>query len=876
MRFLKKGIFLSMLIYFSPSANFSLRAQPILSDDFSGNTVTATNAWTGDVNHFIANAAGQLQLNAPTGGSSTLAIPYQPTDSISFSSYASLDFAPSTTNLLQIWISASTSDLTTADGYYLEIGENGTTDAIKLIKKQAGTMTTLQTGAIGALANQPAVVRFSLKRYIGGIWTLATDYNGGTAYQFEFTATDNDLDFTSQKYFGLYCFYTETRKDKYSFDDIKIDRIQLDLSPPTAVSAEIKDANTVQLNLNEAVAITNTLSLTATPGGIQTANVVLGPGLNSYTANLSQSLTAGVIYTFKLIGASDIAGNVSPELTFTDSFTAPATLAPSDIIINEIFPDPTPMIGLPDAEYLELFNHSNKTINGDDLIFKDGTSSGVRLTGVSFAPGDIVVVCQVSAVQNFPQGIKIIGIPSLPTLNNDGENLSISNTSGLIIDQITYDLNWYRDLIKDDGGWSIERINPDLPCSDQNNWIASTHPSGGTPGLQNAVFQLTPDTQAPSIVSAIPQANQTDVLVSFSESMDLTSLNVNSTWLVAPSITIANVQTIPNVLNQVILSFVTPLQNGVVYTVSTSSATDCAGNQISSGNQVSFGLTEAPSPNDLIINEFLFNPNTGGSRFVELFNQSNKIISLSGLNIYGGDIGNETSYQTTTDLLIFPDSFAVFTPNTSDISTRYAPNNPNHIYQNSLPTLPDDEGMLALRYFDGTHLITLDSLRYTKAWHSPFLNTTDQEGVSLEKIQPDLPSVSGSSWISATGPIHGTPTGRNSQFYVPNGTTAGLIQLDQQRLSPDGDGYEDFLLIPYQLPKPGYYGTIQIYDSEGRTVRNRVKAELFGTQGSLRWDGENDQGEIERPGIYLLYIELIEPSGTVLRSRHTITLLQKF
>jgi hypothetical protein len=80
------------------------------------------------------------------------------------------------------------------------------------------------------------------------------------------------------------------------------------------------------------------------------------------------------------------------------------------------------------------------------------------------------------------------GVTSFPSLNNAGDDVVLKDSNGNEIDKLTYTDDWYQDLIKKSGGYSLELINPNDPCSDASNWIASTSSSGGTPGFQNSVY----------------------------------------------------------------------------------------------------------------------------------------------------------------------------------------------------------------------------------------------------------------------------------------------------------------------------------------------------------------------------------------------------
>ncbi|MEZ5021895.1 MAG: hypothetical protein R2728_01300 [Chitinophagales bacterium] len=77
--------------------------------------------------------------------------------------------------------------------------------------------------------------------------------------------------------------------------------------------------------------------------------------------------------------------------------------------------------------------------------------------------------------------MEVIGVDGLPTLNDSGDDLTLRDENGQLIFNITYTSAFYRDNIKDDGGWSLEMIDTDFPCLEAVNWKASLDPSGGTP-----------------------------------------------------------------------------------------------------------------------------------------------------------------------------------------------------------------------------------------------------------------------------------------------------------------------------------------------------------------------------------------------------------
>ena len=77
-------------------------------------------------------------------------------------------------------------------------------------------------------------------------------------------------------------------------------------------------------------------------------------------------------------------------------------------------------------------------------------------------------------------------IANLPTLINTGTTVEIQSSSGTVLHQIDYDITWYRNTAKDDGGWSLELINPGLDNSLPLSWGAGV--LAGTPGTENSLF----------------------------------------------------------------------------------------------------------------------------------------------------------------------------------------------------------------------------------------------------------------------------------------------------------------------------------------------------------------------------------------------------
>ena len=141
-------------------------------------------------------------------------------------------------------------------------------------------------------------------------------------------------------------------------------------------------------------------------------------------------------------------------------FTAPFVLCNSaftqianryDIVIDEIFPDPTPTVGLPDAEFIELKNISSTAFNLRNWQISDGTSTATIKKDFILQPDSFVVICSTSSATLFSNFSATIGVSSFPSLNNDGDIIYLKSPEGLTVHAIAYDKSWYQNDIKSDG-----------------------------------------------------------------------------------------------------------------------------------------------------------------------------------------------------------------------------------------------------------------------------------------------------------------------------------------------------------------------------------------------------------------------------------------
>jgi hypothetical protein len=513
-----------------------------------------------------------------------------------------------------------------------------------------------------------------------------------------------------------------------------------------------------------------------------------------------------------------------------------------DILIHEIMADPSPVVGLPASEWIELRNNSLLPINLAGWRIADATSISGPMPNFLLAPDSLVIVCTSSAVAAMSVYGASIAVTSFPSLDNTGDLISIRSPQNMIVHAVNYTDEWYRSELKKEGGWTLEMMDIKNPCTGRSNWTASTDLKGGSPGKKNTVAAIHPDKDPPKLLRAFAVDNLR-IILSFDEPLDSALAVNNSYYSISDGIgnPIAINLPIP-VFDKVQLQLSTPLLSNKIYTITVRNVKDCVGNIIGSDNTVRVGMAKLADTGQIIVNEILFNPRPAGTDYVELYNRSNTIIDLKQLFIANRNSSNQVSNikpLSTDNYLFFPQDLLVFTENPQQVLSQYVCQNPSALLTvTPLPSFNDDKGNVILLNGQG---IIIDELSYDEQWHFKLIN--NKEGVALERINYTLPTNLADNWHSAASSVgYGTPTYKNSQASNP-AAMMGDISVSPEIVSPDNDGYEDYAVIQYHFPTAGYIVNCTIFDISGRHIRYLERNQLCGTSGvSLGMDWAKKAG----------------------------------
>lgn len=548
------------------------------------------------------------------------------------------------------------------------------------------------------------------------------------------------------------------------------------------------------------------------------------------------------------------------------------TAARFDVIITEIMADPSPVVGLPAAEYLEI---KNLSANAFDLKgWKISTSSNTATVSASvlLQPDSVVILCSNSNAAALSTFGRAVGVPSFPSLNNDGDVLTLLSAENKIIYAVAYAADWYQNDAKSEGGWSLEMIDPANPCGGKEAWKASIDAKGGTPGQQNSVNGSNADNTPPQLKTAFA-INDTTLVLFFDEPLDSTTAAVNNNYSL-PGFTVVSALPLTPLFQSVQLQLSSPLQTGAVYTIAAANVADCKGNAVGAFNKAKIGLPQTVAVNDVVINEILFNPKPDGYDYVEFYNRSNKIIDASTLYIAARNSNGAVSSlkQFTQDhLYFFPGDYLAVTEDKTSLQKQYLVKNEDAVLQlSSLPSFPDDKGTVVLQSINGD---VVDEVAYDEDWQFGLID--DAEGVALERIDVNTASQAKSNWHSAASTAgYGTPTYQNSQ-YKQTGNINAVVTVSPKTFSPDNDGRDDIATVGYQVEENGYVANVFIFDAGGRLVRQLVKNDLLSLKGNWNWDGLGEKNNKLPIGTYVVYTEIFNLEGKKKSFKNTIVLARR-
>jgi len=266
-------------------------------------------------------------------------------------------------------------------------------------------------------------------------------------------------------------------------------------------SIEIMSENQLRVHFSEKTEVISaqTQANYSVNNGIGSPDVAIISNTDSTIVNLqfATSFTLEQAYTITIQNVKDVNDN-SMNTANIDFIYYVAK--PFDIVINEIMCDINPApLTLPAERYVELYNTSSFDLDLTDWYFLSEGQSERVFPYLTLKSHEYLILCEEGNENLFAPYGNVIGFLTSSDIIASGRNLKLFSSDNTIIEELTYSDEWYGDDDKDNGGWSLERIDPNNYCGEENNWKASESDDGGTPGQQNSVNATNTDNTAPDL-----------------------------------------------------------------------------------------------------------------------------------------------------------------------------------------------------------------------------------------------------------------------------------------------------------------------------------------------------------------------------------------
>ena len=471
---------------FLPFFCFGQVNESFLDGNFINNPI-----WTGTTANFTVNNGLQLQSQATTTSTSYLFTPSEAFDDAVWECWVKINYNPSSANYSAVYIASDKNDLTSGCyGYFVKIGD--TQDDVSLWLQEGTKKTKIIDGTDKRTDRSPCELKIKVTRDAQGNFKLYSKLLSETDYVLEGSVQNNVV--KKSNYFGLLYVNSSTTGADYYFDDIVVTGTKApDNEAPLWTTFTLVQPNQLNLGFSEAMDFSKAAFSVDQEMG-EPSSRSIAADKKSVLLTFGQDFERGKIYTLQVSGLTDLAGNPLAETQRTIGISEAVTQG--DLIFNEV------MFENPDssAEYIELYNKSDKLLDISGLVFTNRKMDGSLNSGnkipdkTQLLPKSYLAITsdanKVWKYHNCPPESNIIST-EWSTLNNESTTLVLCNTEkDTLYDELTYNTNWHHVLVKNPKGVALERINPDLPTQDKSSWhSAASEVNYGTPGYKNSQFR---------------------------------------------------------------------------------------------------------------------------------------------------------------------------------------------------------------------------------------------------------------------------------------------------------------------------------------------------------------------------------------------------
>lgn len=388
---------------------------------------TAKLPWEGETDKFTINAKEGVRLDAPQedGGTAFITFPSTTVRNTRWEFGVHLTFNPSANNYARFYLASSSNILSgNLNGYYVQIG--GAKDNVALYRQNGEQRKLLASGRELMKGNNSPKLYIKTECDNNGYWTFWTRLESENEYTKEKQVKDTDIQ--SSACSGIYCVYTKTRSQGFTFHHVQL---------------------------------SNDVETTTKPDGTPDTPVDPVPVPPDYPAEVKGILLFNeVMYDNATDGAEYI----------------------------ELYNPSGSAVSVPSLKLMRYVDAGANTTTTKSTVILQQTDGNLE---ISVPPYGYICLTKSAATlirKHKANEETIIEISNFPKLTNEDSHLAImtNEEKSRLIDKCSYYESMHSSGDKRHQGISLEKASPELLSSIKKNWNSSKALTGGTPGIPNS------------------------------------------------------------------------------------------------------------------------------------------------------------------------------------------------------------------------------------------------------------------------------------------------------------------------------------------------------------------------------------------------------
>lgn len=455
-----------------------------LFEDFSDGNITSSPSWHGDLKDFTINDDRQLQLHASNPGNSSLCTGLNSKlSSIRFEIDIFLDFEPSESNKVRLWLMGVDTVTLDTSSYVIEIGQSGTGDPVEFYYTESNHENFL--GESFARLRTQDDVHLELIATASGNWWIFSPNNTGVPVRI-LSITDQSWKSWHPVELCIECSYTSSRTSSFAFDNIIADLLKPDTTPPIIKELLYPSGDTLELIFSETLLDKrDNIAINISPGPLDW--IVEDIADNSAIVSLNDLLQNGTSYKASIGGVQDTAGNTTDIQTFEFTYWETKVPEHGDLLVNEVLFDPPEDV----SPYIEFLNASDRAVQIADLQIEIGEEGQhdfiAEIPDITLAPDSILVLTSdIHSVTTlyWHNDERLIYEADFPKPNREAGHIIVRAASGRLVDSLPYASSMHSPFLLETTGVALERIATGMATGVWQS--AAQHIGWGTPGRENS------------------------------------------------------------------------------------------------------------------------------------------------------------------------------------------------------------------------------------------------------------------------------------------------------------------------------------------------------------------------------------------------------